>query len=172
MAVCARLAKMSRIRLDRSRILICSSFSILATCFDERSSSKIAIPISFFSTNSLISASFPWPTNVRGLGFSTFWVKRATTCAPAVSARNSSSSRYSFTFCSLCCWVMRPTSTARSVVSLLITNSFIQFLGWRSITVRRMSSRRLADFSTTSRRKLSSSTTAPTAGICPVLQRM
>ena len=47
---------------------------------------------------------------------------------PAVSARNSSSSRYSVVFASFCCGVIRPTSTAVSTLASDITNSFIQFL--------------------------------------------
>ena len=48
------------------------------------------------------------------------------TLAPAVSARNSSSLRYSVVFLSFCAGVMRPTMTAVSTFASDMTNSFIQ----------------------------------------------
>ena len=62
LAVCARMAKISRISEVRSNILIFNSASMLRICFAESSSSKITIPISrsassSFRIYSLISSS-------------------------------------------------------------------------------------------------------------------
>ena len=153
-AVCALMAKMSRIRLVLSRIFTLSSCSIFLICFAESSSSKITIPTGWYGTGSgsspsfvnsvsgkytsprsalssqssiyaLISSSFPLPTYVTLDGPFTLCVNLFTVTAPAVSARNSSSSRYSFVFASPCCGVINPTSTAHSVFVSDITNSFI-----------------------------------------------
>ena len=67
LAVCARMAKISRISEVRSNILIFNSASMLRICFAESSSSKITIPISrsassSFRIYSLISSSLPLPT--------------------------------------------------------------------------------------------------------------
>ena len=115
-AVWARLAKMSRIRLERSMILTFIRSSRTPVCLPLRSSSKMTIVTSsWFLTYSAISAALPLPMKVLLSGLSSFWVKRLRVLAPAVSARNSSSSRYSFTCSSVCPRLMRPTVTAYSV---------------------------------------------------------
>ena len=99
------MAKMSRMSDVRSSIFTCSTFSMLRICFADSSSSKITMPMgrsasSSASMYSRISSSLPVPTYVTELGPPTRCVKRFTVTAPAVSARNSSSSRYSFVFAS------------------------------------------------------------------------
>ena len=130
LAVCARMANMSRMSEVRSRIFTLSSFSMLRICLADSSSSNITIPISRSASSSsfiycFISSSFPLPTYVVWLGPPTFCVNRFTVTAPAVSARNSSSSRYSFVLASFCSWVISPTSMAVSAFTSEITNSFI-----------------------------------------------
>ena len=72
-----------------------------------------------FSIYCAISSSLPFPTKVVRLGASHFCVNFFTVTAPAVSARKSSSSRYSLAFASFCCGVISPTSTARSSTTVL-----------------------------------------------------
>ena len=130
-AVWALMAKMSRMSEVRSSIFTFSSFSILRICFAESSSSKMTIPTSLSLSSSsfincLISSSLPCPTYVTELGPLSRWVNLLTVTAPAVSARNSSSSRYSFVLFSSWSLVIRPTSTAVSAFASEITNSFIK----------------------------------------------
>ena len=126
LAVRARLANMSRMSPVRSSTLIFSSFSMLATCFDDRSSSKIAIAMSLSSVYWRISSSLPDPTKVRESGPFIFCVNLRTVTAPAVSARNSSSSRYSLARASFWAGVIRPTSMARSGASVAVGRSFMR----------------------------------------------
>jgi len=60
--------------------------------------------------------SLPEPTNVAVFGTSSLCVNFFKTTAPAVSVRNSNSSRYSFACFSSCEPVINPTSTAFSVI--------------------------------------------------------
>ena len=130
LAVCARMANMSRMSEVRSNIFTFSSFSMLRICLADSSSSKITIPTSRSASSSaniycFISSSLPLPTYVTILGAFSLWVKRFTVTAPAVSAKNSNSSRYSLVLASLCCCVISPTNTAVSALTSDITNSFI-----------------------------------------------
>ena len=97
-AVCALLAKISRIRDDLSMIFTLNSSSRIFVCFPVRSSSKMASSISLASMNSLISSAFPFPMKVLLSGWGSFWINRSIVLAPAVSARNSASppDRYLF----------------------------------------------------------------------------
>ena len=128
LAVCARLAKISRMRLVRSSIFTCNSRSIFSTCFDDKSSSKMTMPISFSSMYAFISDSFPDPTKVRELGVSSRCRNFFTGNAPAVSAKKASSLRYSFAFASFWVLVINPTKTVRSVSSWVKINSFILYV--------------------------------------------
>ena len=114
----------------RSNIFTFSSFSMLRICLADSSSSKITIPTSRSASSSaniycFISSSLPLPTYVTILGALSLWVKRFTVTAPAVSAKNSNSSRYSLVLASFCCCVISPTNTAVSALTSDITNSFI-----------------------------------------------
>ena len=95
-AVRALLAKISRIRLVRSRTFLpFSSLSRFLICVGLNSSSKMIKSMSFSSTYVLISSNFPLPIKVAVTGLSKFCVNIFTVSAPAVSARNASSSKYS-----------------------------------------------------------------------------
>ena len=89
---------MSRIRFVLSRTLIFKILLILFSWAGDNSSSKIIVSIKFDFINELISLIFPFPINVFGLGLSIFWKNLSFTMLPAVSARNSSSSKNSFDF--------------------------------------------------------------------------
>ena len=86
--------KMSRINAVRSMILMGSpsARSRLDCCEGLRSSSKITTSASRRCTKPRSSSTLPEPMYVLGEGRSSRWVSRATTTAPAVSARRSSSS--------------------------------------------------------------------------------
>ena len=124
LAVWARLAKMSRMRLVRSSTFTRNTFSIFDTCLGLRSSSKIARLMSLASMYWAISSSLPFPTKVVRLGASHFCVNFFIVIAPAVSARKSSSSRYSLARASFCSGVMSPTSTALSSSTVLTLRRF------------------------------------------------
>ena len=97
-AVRARCAKMSKIKLGRSRIFRSGiSRSMLRSWVGLNSSSKMSMSTSFSSTNSLISWSFPLPTNVRVSGRSNPWIKVRSEVASAVEAKKANSSRCSST---------------------------------------------------------------------------
>ena len=88
-------AKMSRMRAVRSMTFtdLSMTFSRLACWEGVSSSSKMTRSASCDRASSAISSALPVPTKVRGLGASKRWVVVATTSAPAVSARRSSSAR-------------------------------------------------------------------------------
>lgn len=69
------------------------TFSRLACWEGVSSSSKMTRSASCDRASSAISSALPVPTKVRGLAASKRWVVVATTSAPAVSARRSSSAR-------------------------------------------------------------------------------
>ena len=124
------MANMSSISEVRSRIFTCSSFSMFLNCCAESSSSKMTMPTGSLLSSlslmySLISSSLPLPTYDVEFGPPARCVNRFTVTAPAVSARNSSSSKYSLVLASSCCGVISPTSTALSAFASEITNSFI-----------------------------------------------
>ena len=106
---------MSSIRLVLSRILMLSSLSMFLSWVGDSSSSKITASISFSAMKSLISCSFPLLMYVLESGLSTFCMNLFTPIAPAVSARNSSSSRYSLICLSSSPCFMTPTNTALSL---------------------------------------------------------
>ena len=111
-AVAARWAKMSKIKLVRSRIFRSGiSFSMLRNWMGLSSSSKTIMSISSSSTYSLISCSLPDPTKVRTSGLSMLWMNTRWVSAFAVSARKASSSRYSSNCSRRWCLVARPMST-------------------------------------------------------------
>ena len=109
---------MSRMSAVRSMILTLLStvFSRFDCCDGVSSSSNMTRSAAYERASWAISSALPVPTNVRGLGDSSFCVVFATVSAPAVSARRSSSaseeSRDHF-------WFGRstPTRIARSLCS-------------------------------------------------------
>ena len=78
----------------------------------------------FFKHSGIINATL---RNVT-VGPPSFCVNLLTVTAPAVSARNSNSSRYSLVFSSFWSCVMRPTSMAVSAFASDMTNSFIRYI--------------------------------------------
>ncbi len=116
----ARLAKMSRIRAERS-ITVTPSSSVSTRCWEgERGLSKITISAPRRSTSSLTSAALPSPMKVRGSGADLFCRTIPRQVPPAVSSRAASSSRdSSVAFSSrLRPGALRPTRTAR-LISLI-----------------------------------------------------
>ena len=118
--VVACSAKMSRMSAVRSM-----TFTSLGTvfsrfdCWDgESSSSKMTTSAANERQSCATSSALPDPTNVRGFGASRRWVVVATTVAPAVFARRSSSARLSSSDQSPSPRSM-PTKTARSSGSVV-----------------------------------------------------
>ena len=91
-AVCARLAKMSRISSVRSSTFRPIASSRLRVCPGLRSLSKTTRSASLAAASVLSSSTLPLPRYVVASGASRRWVNRPTTRTPAVSASPSSSS--------------------------------------------------------------------------------
>ena len=90
-------ANMSSIRSDRSITFTSNSFSILVICDPVSSSSKITSSI-FLSCNIIFYFfKFAFANKCSAIRMWNFCINLFIVIAPAVSARNASSSRYSFT---------------------------------------------------------------------------
>ena len=105
---------MSRIKFVRSITFTSNKTSIFLSCDGVSSSSNTTRSMFSASTYPLISSILPEPKKVLVSGRDNFWVKICIVSAPAVSARNLSSSKYSLDFSSSWLLLIIPMRIQRS----------------------------------------------------------
>ena len=134
-------AKMSRIRIVRSRTLTRSFSSRLRCWAGESSSSKITASTPSPAARASSSVTFPRPMNVATSGRGRFWTTRSTAWPPAVSSSCSSSSREASTSCARRPGGCSATSTACSTGRKIATPSWGAWSAMRWASRRRRSAR-------------------------------